>query len=155
MSSTTIVHPGPEDYGLDAVARHNAQAPIEDYSTYDDTKGLGIHIVSLRLFHDWLILPLTSSSMDSIRQTTVTTARTARRRQPRTITYRHHQHRVRTQPAKGSVPGVVALREGHRTRPTVPRSLEFPNHLRLAPRRRRKARLTSPRLRNWRNLSRN
>jgi len=46
MSSTTIVHHGqaPDDYGLDAVARHNAQASTEHSDYKEDAKGLGIFV---------------------------------------------------------------------------------------------------------------
>lgn len=46
MSSTTIVHHGqsPDDYGLDAVARHNAQASTEFPDFAGDAKGLGIYV---------------------------------------------------------------------------------------------------------------
>jgi hypothetical protein len=45
MSSTTIVHHGhPDDYGLDAVARHNAQASTEFPEFPEDVKGLGIYV---------------------------------------------------------------------------------------------------------------
>ena len=48
MSSTTIVHQGPspeDDYGLDAVARHNAETGTEQFPSYhEDVKGLGIYV---------------------------------------------------------------------------------------------------------------
>lgn len=55
MSSTTIVHHGqaPDDYGLDAVARHNAQASTEHPDYKEDAKGLGIFVSkSLMRDHD-------------------------------------------------------------------------------------------------------
>lgn len=55
MNSTTIVTqgPSPEDYGLDAVAKHNAQTSTEQFPVYhEDAKGLGIYVsISLCLNH--------------------------------------------------------------------------------------------------------
>ena len=48
MSSATVVTQGPspeEDYGLDAVAQHNAATSIEQFPSYqEDAKGLGIYV---------------------------------------------------------------------------------------------------------------
>ncbi|KAF2162239.1 hypothetical protein M409DRAFT_27244 [Zasmidium cellare ATCC 36951] len=47
MTSTAIVQQGPspeEDYGLDAIAKHNAATSTEQFPSYqEDTKGLGIY----------------------------------------------------------------------------------------------------------------
>ncbi|CAK4032362.1 Hypothetical predicted protein [Lecanosticta acicola] len=47
MTSTTIVHQGPspeDDYGLDAVAQHNAETSAEHFPAYhEDAEGLGIY----------------------------------------------------------------------------------------------------------------
>ncbi|KAK4508348.1 hypothetical protein PRZ48_002086 [Zasmidium cellare] len=47
MTSAAIVQQGPspeEDYGLDAIAKHNAQVSTEQFPAYqEDTKGLGIY----------------------------------------------------------------------------------------------------------------
>ena len=55
MTSTAIVHQGPspeEDYGLDAIAKHNAATSTEQFPTYqEDAKGLGIYVSELHL-HD-------------------------------------------------------------------------------------------------------
>lgn len=48
MTSTTVVTQGPspeDDYGLEAVARHNAAASTEQFPEYqEDPKGLGIYV---------------------------------------------------------------------------------------------------------------
>ena len=53
MNSTTIVTQGPspdEDYGLDAVAKHNAQTSTEQFPAYhEDAKGLGIYVSIVNL----------------------------------------------------------------------------------------------------------
>lgn len=53
MTSTQVVHQGPspeDDYGLDAIAQHNAAvASTEHFPAYhDDAKGLGIYVSQLR-----------------------------------------------------------------------------------------------------------
>lgn len=48
MNSTATVRQGPspeEDYGLDAIAKHNAATSTERFPSYqEDTKGLGIYV---------------------------------------------------------------------------------------------------------------
>lgn len=49
MASMTIVHQGlpsdQDDFGLSAIAKHNAQASTEQFPVYhEDAKGLGIYV---------------------------------------------------------------------------------------------------------------
>jgi hypothetical protein len=53
MTSTTIVHhgPPPDDYGLDAVAKHNAATSIEQFPPNDEeAKGLGIYVSNVAVY---------------------------------------------------------------------------------------------------------
>ena len=112
MASTITATQGPspaDDYGLAAVAEHNAGT--EQFPPYNDSKGLGIY-VSSSSYHEECNIRLTFA------RTMATTLCTRT-----TVTSRTHQRQVRVM---ACVPG-VAGRPGERTHHSVHQSPESPS----------------------------
>lgn len=143
MTSTAVVTQGPspeDDYGLEAVAQHNAAISTEQFPEYqEDTKGLGIYVsknITLTQGFEVLTRLSKTNTTQQIRHTSTTA----------------HQLRTQTQ-TKAFALGVADPPEVVPIRPSVQESRESPSRRRhVREKTRRPASWTNPRHQSLRHL---